>query len=283
MITENNYYDEHSVMSVSQYEAWLKCPKSAHAQYVTGEYSPEPSEAMQLGTYMHAMFEGAGATRAFTDTHDILLKSGKNKGKPSVKYARAVLARERAMQDEVFMQYMTGKKEKIYTGEFAGIEWKIKVDCINEDRMFASDLKYIASISEEKWEKYWFDEDGNLLTPEEASNHINPHKKNLLVPFYEKYRYWTRTALYWQILYIATGNRYQMFLPCISKEEIPDIEVFDMNNIDRFIYELKIIEQEVPKILQMKENPFLIEGCGHCEYCRSQKKLTGLKEAESVI
>ena len=72
-------------------------------------------------------------------------------------------------------------------------------------------------------------------------------------------------------------------MPTITKERIPDFEVFDFNNPARLDYELKKIESFLPEIKRAKTSEYCLNECGKCDYCRKTKKLFGPIEAESIF
>ena len=107
--------------------------------------------------------------------------------------------------------------------------------------------------------------------------------RNIKVPFYELYDYWTRFAVYWFLLLEKTGISYQMLMPCISKEEVPDFDVLRFDNPQRIKYEIEQVEKDIAYIKQIKEGKFEPIKCGECDTCRENKVLTNTREATSLI
>ena len=57
MLTEKNYYQDKSYMSVSQFKNFLKCEAAAMAE-IKGEYEPERGRALTLGSYVDECLTG---------------------------------------------------------------------------------------------------------------------------------------------------------------------------------------------------------------------------------
>ena len=137
MITNENYYtSENSVkfMSVSQFKSFMDCEAKAMAE-ISGEYQRETTNALLIGSYVDAFFEGTLDT--FKEHHpEIFLKSGGLKAD----FVQADEIIQRVQRDEEFMKYMSGESQKIFTGNIAGVPFKGKLDSYHAGRCIV-DLK----------------------------------------------------------------------------------------------------------------------------------------------
>ena len=288
-LTQENYYESETDdrMSVSQLESFRECEFSAYKRFVEQDKKEIKSDAMTIGSFMHALSEGEYALKAFKDIHPEIFyvkncKTGMA-GDYKMPYQEAIDAFHRAKKDPFFAKAIQGQKEEIFTAKWCGVDWKIKVDIINHEEKFCSDLKYVKSIREEQWKKFYVDLEGNVIPPPRDKSDIGAFAKNMKVSFYEAYDYWTRVAVYWKILHEATGVSYNMLMPAISKEMPADFEVLQFKNMERFQYELNLVETDIKYVQQIKNGTLEPLKCGECSACRETKTITYLEEAISLI
>jgi hypothetical protein len=257
-LTPENYYSDEAnqqYMSYSQYKSFLPqyggCEAMAMAKLWGGWQEPE-SEALLLGSYVHAWSEGT--LDKFKDEHEDLFSTrGETKGQLLAKHKIADTMIETLQADEWCMEALSGEKEEILTAEFAGCMWKIKVDVLNVEAGRLVDLKTCRSLSErvyseqDRYYKHWI----------------------------EAYGYIGQMAAYTEIEKRASGreNRLSPLIVAVSKEEVPDkaIVFFNDNELD---YELEMIEFNMPHILEVKNRIIKPVRCEKCRYCRETKKVS---------
>ena len=140
-LTNDNYFSPEAsreYFSVSQYKAFLDCPARAMAE-IRGEYKQPMTTALLVGSYVDAYFEGT--LDKFREEHpEIFKKDGTLKSD----YIQAEQIIKRIEADELFMEYMSGKKQVIKTGKIEGVPVKIKIDSYHPKRMIV-DLKILRS------------------------------------------------------------------------------------------------------------------------------------------
>lgn len=249
-LTNQNYHSieaNKEYMSNSQYKDFLSCEAKAMAK-LNGWHEPT-SDALMIGSYVHAAIEGA--LDEFKAEHPEIFKS--NGGM----YAEFVKADEliRVLKSDPFVMFaLQGKKEIIMTAGFAGAQWKIKIDSHNPEKGRFADIKTVKSIRD----KYWDSERG-------------------YVSFVEAYKYDTQMAIYAEIekRWSSRDNWLKPLIVAVSKEDVPDKEVigFDENDIER---ELETIASNMPHIMAVKNGHEEPSRCEKCRYCRQSKKLSGI-------
>ena len=131
ILTQENYYSKEAneeYLSVSQYKDFcgsvgrLGCEEQALAK-IRGDYEMETTTSLLVGSYVDAHFEGT--LNIFQAQHpEIFTKSGTLKAE----YRKAEEIINRIEKDELFMKFMSGEKQKIFTGELFGAKWKVKLD-----------------------------------------------------------------------------------------------------------------------------------------------------------
>jgi len=238
-------------MSRSQYLGFIKCEAQQMAK-LAGEWRQETSDAFLVGSYVHAWNEGS--RREFIAEHpEMFTKAGDLKA--NFKTADLMIATLEA--DPLAMYMLQGEKERIFTAEFTGVLWKVMTDVHNKERRRMAELKTTKSIIETTWSQ----EHGGRVS------------------FVEQYNYLLQAALYTEIERRANGRQegdwLEYYMVAVSKDNVPDKEVIDLRDPDRYLVELAQVEENMPRILQVKSGLVEPVRCGRCDYCRSTKILTG--------
>lgn len=255
ILTAENYYSDEAnaaYMSVSQYKTFsgtrsIKgCEEYAMAK-LRGDWKDQPSTALVVGSYVDAHFEGT--LDAFIAHHpEIFLKDGKSLRS---EYHGANKIIKRIERDNYFMKCMSGEKQRIFTGEIFGVQWKCKIDSLVPGKAIV-DLKTTKSIRDLVW----------------ASGHG-------FVTFIEHFGYDIQAAIYQRLVQINTGKKLPFLIAAASKEEYTDIEVlmFDQEHLDR-VYSGIFMGME--RINNLKSNKgFTPKRCETCDYCHATKVLEG--------
>lgn len=247
-------------MSHSQYQDFLTCEAMAMAK-LRG-WSEPPSDAMLLGSYVHAYFEGPDAHEQFISEHPEMFSSrGPSKGELKAQFRIAETIIQTLENDPLCIFVMQGQKEVILTAELFGTPWRVKIDIYNPDRNRFADLKVVSNIRKEVWD------------PQRG-----------YVSFVEAYRYTTQMALYAEIerRHVGRDGWIEPLIVAVSKEDPPDKEVigFKAYDIER---ELSEIEMNIPRILAVKSGEVEPERCERCRYCRETKRLNRITYYADLI
>lgn len=252
MITLNNenYYSPQAnkeYMSVSQFKNFAgstvrkACENHALAT-LNDTWHDETTTALLVGSYVDSYFEGTLAE--FKTQHpEIFKKDGNLKSD----YVHAEKIIKRIESDPLFMEYLAGQKQVIMTGEILNIPFKIKMDSyIPDDKIV--DLK-VMSIFEEKY------------VP--GPGWTDP------ITFWG---YDIQGAVYQEIVRQNTGKLLPFYIAAATKEKEPDIEIIHIPN-DVLAKALKFVTDNLPRIMDIKNNKILPIACGKCDCCKSGKKL----------
>ena len=252
-LTTENYYTPEAdaeYMSVSQYKRWISCPAAANAQYVAGIWKPESTDALLHGSYFHALFDGT-AENFLADTPDLMTK--KMEKTAPVKLLDSIFAR--VSQDSFFMNAVTGEHERIFTAGLHGVQWKCRIDVMDFDKFggFLCDIKTVRDFA-----PVWNED------------------LRLKLPFYLSMKYDLQLAVYQKLIEIATGYKLSAYIAAVTKEAIPDYEVFDFNSDDmetHFFMLLNEVKTGVEQIQAIKSGNLEIRRCEKCDYCKQTKRL----------
>lgn len=231
----------------SQFKSFLKCPARAMA-ILNGELQEEESTAMLVGSYVDSWFEGT--LDSFRACNPELFKRD---GSLKAEFAHAERIIERVQQDELFMKYMSGRKQVIKTGYIEGVPFKIKIDSYHKGKAIV-DLKVIKDMK-----PIWNEERG------------------IREDFIHYWGYDYQAAIYQAV----EGHKLPVYIAAVTKEANPDLAVIHIPQawIDSA---MAVIKNEIGIIAAIKRGEIEAERCGHCDYCRSTKKLTRVISADEL-
>lgn len=257
-LTQQNYHSieaDQQYMSNSLYKDFLQCEAQAMAK-LNGDWIEPPSEAMLVGSYLHAWAEGV--LDEFTEEHPEMFTKG---GGLKAGFKQADKMIETLQNDPFCMFALQGEKEVIITADFAGATWKAKLDVYNPESGRFADIKTTRAIDT----RIWLDGVGYCR-------------------FIEAYGYLKQMALYAELERIQSGRNewLEPLIVAVSKENVPDKAIINFDN-DRIAMELEEIESHMPRILDVKHGREEPKACGHCDYCKSTKKLSRIMHYTELI
>lgn len=251
VLTAENYYSKEAnkeYMSVSQYKDFagtygkMACEFSA-VEKLEERWKQKKTTPLLVGSYVDSYFEGT-LEEFKKENPEIFTQKGELKA--NYKQAERIIARME--RDPLFMEYMSGEKQVIMTGELFGAEWKIKIDSFVRG-IAITDLKVMASITKLEWVKD--------------------------IGYLDFVRYWgydIQGAIYQEIVYQNTGERLPFYIAGGTKEEEPNIEVIHVTQ--NYLDEAKhMVEMNMPRILRVKNGEAEPDRCEMCDCCRHTKVL----------
>lgn len=249
ILTNENYFDKENQLKYfgsSQFKSFMKCEAAAMAE-INGEFEEPPSTALLVGSFVDAHFEGT--LDIFSAKHpELFIKSGDLKSE----YKHAEYIIQRIERDEMFMRYMSGKKQVIKTGELFGVPWKIKIDSYHEEKAIV-DLKIMKDF-----EPIWVEGQGKI-------------------PFVEAWGYDLQAAIYQAI----EGNNLPFFIAAATKQKPePDIAIMSISQEDIDIAK-SIIQAHIQRFAEVKQGiaePIRCEKCGHCKRTKVLTEIVNYKE-----
>jgi hypothetical protein len=203
---------------------------------IKGEWTRPKTTALLVGSYVDSWFEGTLAEFQ-AENPEIFKKDGSLKAD----YVQAEDIIKRVQCDPLFMEYMAGEKQKIYTAELFGAKWKIKIDSLLPDKIV--DLKVMRSM-----------------------------ERIMGKSFVEHWGYDLQMAVYAAVFKAVTGLDLETYLTVVTKQTPSDLEIIHIPKWRR--EELLVeVERNIPRILAIKAGLSQPERCGVCEYCRATKRL----------
>lgn len=263
-ITQQNYYSiEANVeyMSSTQLKSLVgslgrpACEEHA-LKIIKGEIIEEPSQSMLIGLYVDTYF--TGGFEDFINSHQDELYT--KKGTLYAGFQKAENIIERIKKDKLFMEFISGEHQKIFTAELFGAKWKCKLDSYHKGKCIV-DLKCVEDI----YKLFWVKDIGSLN-------------------FIEYWGYITQLAIYQKIVELNTGEKLPCYIAAVDKTEHPAIEIIQIPN-EKLNYELSLIEYDVKHALALKNGEIEPTRCGKCSYCKDTKVITSpimLDELEGI-
>lgn len=246
MITNENYFSPENnlkYMGSSQFKSFIKCEYAALAE-IKDEYIHPVTDSLLIGSYVDAHFEGT--LDIFKSQNPAIFTQ---KGTLKSQYQHADYIINRIERDELFMQYMSGEKQKIFTGEIAGVPFKIKVDSYHEGAIV--DLKCMKNF-----ESVWNEE-----------RHIKEH-------FIDAWGYTIQGAIYREIVRQNTGKILPFYLAVATKEKPePDLKLYWIpdSTLDEMLSE---VISFAPRFEKIKRGEIQPQRCEKCAWCKHTKVLS---------
>ena len=258
-LNRNNYFSKEAealYMGSSSFKAWDilhdgGCEARELAK-INDEWEDEQKDAFLLGSYVHAWSEGD--LQGFISEHPEMFSTrGATKGCLKAEFAVGDKMIEVLRNDPLVEKFREcAEKEKIFTGQIGGVDFKIQVDILNVEKRYFADIKTTKSISETYYNE--------TLKKRES--------------FIDKYDYKLQIAIYAEILRQNLGmtSYLEPYLIVVDKNKtLPDHEVIHMGT-DFIEEKIDEIKERLPRIMAVRNGVEEPIGCGKCDYCRSKKK-----------
>lgn len=253
-LTDGNYHGveaNKSFWSVSQFKEFDKCEALGLAS-ARGQYHREESDALLIGSYVDAYF--AGTIDEFVGEHSETMFT--KKGTLYAKYEQANKCINAVECQPLMMDYLEGDKQTIMNGKLFGVDWKIKMDVFNGDRIV--DLKCMRDFEPVYKEGFG------------------------RISWVEAWGYDIQGAVYQKIVELNTGKKLPFYIVGVTKEKVPDVTVLQIPQpvLDTA---LKVVEAKIDRFDLVKLGEIEPERCEKCEWCKSTKILTEPSVYESEV
>ena len=247
LLTADNYYTPEAnaqYWSASQVKAFNKCEARALAE-LQGHYRQEPGSALMIGSYVDEAL--TGDLDGWKVQHPEIFKRD---GTLKADFTMADQMVERAMQSDLFMDYLDGEHQVIMTGTLFGeYPFKAKFDAYHPGKAIV-DLKTVRSLE-------------SVYLPGQGR-----------VDFATAWDWPLQMAIYQKLAELKTGERLPCYLAVITKENPPDLELVQIEQ-ERLDAEIAWLEQALPRFDAIKKGIIEPERCGHCAWCRATHHIDG--------
>lgn len=260
VLTNENYFSPEAqmrYMSASQYKDFVKCEAYALAK-LHGVWQDEPAQALLVGSYIDAHF--SDEMDDFISKNPGAFNSRTGALKKEYEQAERIIARIEA--DPVMMEHLRGDKQRVLTGEIAGVPVRIKMDA------------YLPGVR---------------ISDQKIMKDMEPvyQSGEGLVPFWKAWDYDKSMAIYQHIeAQNSKADKLPCFLVVATKQEPCDMDVVELDQIylDSALTEIEANIGYYDLIRKGKVEP---QRCGKCAYCRATKKVAAPVKAsvlnESIL
>lgn len=265
-LTEANYHSDEAnwaYMSASQFKAFRKCPAAAMAE-LRGEWGKKDTLALRVGSYVDAYF--SGELEQYKADHPEMFKKD---GTLKADFVHAHKVAQRLERDDLARMLLSGRHQVIKIVRIGGVWYKTKFDSLLTATQVEAICKRFPSVRE------LVPFGGAMIVDLKYMKDFNDiwdddlHEK---VSFAEFWGYDIQGAIYQK-----SDKRSAPFVIIgATKEAEPDIEAMYIPD-DDLSYALSEVEALSPEFDAMKRGEKESVGCGRCAYCRSVKRLTGIK------
>lgn len=270
-LTAANYYSPEMnwrYMSASQFKSFYRCESAALAE-LRGEWNRPSSTALLVGSYVDAYF--SGELEQFTAEHPEIYTKQKTL---KADFQKAHDICERLNRDELARLLLSGKHQTIKTGKIADVWYKTKSDSLLTARQVEAICKKFPEVRQlvpfgggmivdlkcmKDFEDIWDEEQ---------------HEK---VNFAEFWGYDLQGGIYQKV----DGRMLPFVIVGATKEAATNIEAMYIPDED-LSWALSEVEAYSPRYAAIKRGEIEPDGCGRCAYCRSVKRLTGIKHYKQI-
>lgn len=270
-LTAENYYSPEAnmaYMSASQFKSFRKCESAALAE-LRGEIGKKDTTALLVGSYVDSYFSGE-LDQFKADHPEIFKKDGTLKAE----FAQALNIAKRLENDELARMLLAGKHQIIKTGKIAGVDYKAKYDSLLTARQVEAICKKYPEV------RSIVPFGGGMIVDLKCMKDfadIWDEEQGEKVSFAEYWGYDIQGAIYQSI----DGRMLPFVIVGATKEAATDIETMFIPDED-LAFALSEVEALSPRYDAIKRGEIEPEGCGKCAYCRSVKRLTGIKHYKKI-
>ena len=266
-LTNENYFspeNQMKYMGVSQFKAFEKCPASALAE-ITGNFEHEQTTALLVGSYVDAHFEGT--LDIFKAKNPQLFKKD---GSLKADYIQAEQIIQYLENDDLFVDFMSGKKQVIMTGTIEGVEVKIKIDSYIDSALGKEIMRKYPEIAE------ILDLSEGAIVDLKIVKDFEP----IYVPekgrlnWIEAWEYDLQGAVYQEVVRQNIGKVLPFLIVAGTKEKSgPDKAIIEIPQ-SYLDVELDRFRKNVQFYDAIKKGLIEPDRCEHCAYCKATKVLT---------
>ncbi|MDR2832393.1 MAG: PD-(D/E)XK nuclease-like domain-containing protein [Streptococcaceae bacterium] len=234
-------------LSTSELKGYLEC-EAMEVAYQKGEFDKFPkTTALVVGNAVHTAFESVEVHEKFMTEHkETFVKKGGELNDEGFKVGKII---DKLSKDQVFNDFYTGNKEVALIGEIGGVKFKGKVDNLDFERGFFTDIKTTADMRKA-----------------ERNPETREYEK-----FYLNRGYHIQIAIYRLLLKQMFGMDFNHGIHAIDKTPSMEIQHFyiEENHLEKG---LEIVIENIQRIILLRAGKVEPVRCGNCKYCRQTNK-----------
>lgn len=286
-LTQENYYGPEAnrvYMSKSQFNSWQTCEAATLAELV-GEYTPEGTTALLVGGYIDAALDSPEELEKFKTEHPEMFKKD---GTLKADFVQAEQIVERCLRDRLFA-LLTGnapetrdhvQRQFILVGKIAGVPFRGKADYLLDETACRIIMAEFPDTAEALGGRFT---EGALVDLKSTRDFSNVWDDDAWakISWIDHWNYPMQGGIYRELYRQMTGRTLPFVIVAATKEKSTDIGAFYIptNEMDAA---LRVVEENAPVYQKIKRSKVKPMRCETCAYCRSTKKLTGIRNYKEV-
>ena len=270
-LTNSNYFSDEAnwqYMSASQFKSFRNCEAAALAE-LKGEWERKESIALLVGSFIDAYFSDELAQ--FCAEHPEIYTA---KGDLKADFDKALKAAYRLEKDKLSRMLLSGRHQVIKTGKIGGVWYKTKIDSL----LSSAQVEAICTEFPEIRRLVPFG--GSMIVDLKYIKDFEPIWDDFAMEKISFINYWgydIQGAIYQKV-----DKRSSPFvIVAVTKEAEPNFEALNIPDLELSAW-IGEIEEKSPRYAAIKRGEIEPVGCGRCAYCRSVKKLTGIRDYMEV-
>lgn len=255
-------------MSASQFKSFRRCEAAAMAE-LRGELPRKETTALLVGSYVDSHFSGE-LDQFRTEHPEIFKKDGSLKAD----FQNAEKVIQRIEKDELARMLLSGKNQAIKTVKIGGVWFKAKFDSLLTARQVEAICKKFPQIRE------LVPFGGAIIVDLKCMRDLDDvwdKDAGEYITFAEFWGYDIQGAIY----QAADKRNAPFVIVAVTKEEEPDVDALHIPD-DDLAFALSDVVDLAPRYDAIKRGEISPVGCGKCAYCRSTKRLSGVRHYKQV-
>lgn len=270
-LTNDNYYSREMnwrYMSASQYKSFRKCEAAAYAELL-GDWEPGESTALLVGSYVDAYFSGELA-QFKRRTPELFKRDGTLKAD----FVKAHAIAKRLEQDELARMLLSGGHQVIQAGQIGGVWYKAKYDSLLDEKQVEAICAAFPAVRE------IVPFGGGVIVDLKCMRDfadVWDEEAREKVSFAAYWGYDIQGAIYQHL----DGRHAPFVIVGVTKEAEPNITAVTIPDEDLAVAFAEV-EEKSARYAAIKRGEIAPIGCGQCDYCKSRKRLTGIRHYREV-
>ncbi len=278
-ITKDNYYDVRDILSASTIKAFANCEAAALAD-LRGEYQRPASTALLVGSYIDSALDSDAELNKFLAAHPEIVNS--RTGALKADFARASDIVERCKRDELFRALTVDSPadghQYIVVGTIGVDGNGTPISCKGKlDFLLLPDYLERLATRFPHWVAFFqsaAQAGGLIIDLKSAANtdEVWDPDAGERLPWLQSWHYDRQLAIYRELYRQRSGKVLPVLVVVATKEPSTSLLALtiDSGTLDEGLADAQALAPRAWAVMHRQAEPCY---CGHCNYCRSVRRL----------
>lgn len=278
-INKDNYYDVRDILSASTIKAFAACEAAALAD-LRGEYQRPASTALLVGSYIDSALDSDAELDKFLSNHPEIVNS--RTGALKADFARAADIVARCKADDLFRSLTVDSPAEghqyIVTGTIGVDTNGTPIPCKGKlDFLLQPDYLEQLAARFRAWADFFRSAavaGGLIIDLKSAANtdEVWDADEGERLPWLQSWHYDRQLAIYRELYRQRSGHVLPVLVLVATKEPATSLLALtiDSGTLDEGLADARMLAPAAWAVMQGEAEPCR---CGHCAYCRAQRKL----------